>query len=118
MTAQPKEKHADYVREWYRALRKKNPYWSIERNARQRAEVIYRLGGRCNQCGITDIRVLEVHHVNHDGYKEREKHRGESAGKQLTSVRRTPEHFELLCSNCHKIKTLEFIYGKYRKSQS
>jgi hypothetical protein len=104
---QTKEAHRDYVREWYKKLRLKNPNWSIERNARQRAEIIYRLGGRCANCGIEDPRVLEAHHINNDGYLDRGKNSGNAAGKLLSLIRKAPERFQLLCANCHKIKTWE-----------
>jgi 5-methylcytosine-specific restriction endonuclease McrA len=71
-----------------------------------RLRVIALLGGHCLHCGVTDPRVLEVDHIN-----PRTKR---FAMNTLSLMKRTEEELleevsrcQLLCANCHKIKTLE-----------
>jgi len=84
------------------------PY--IREEARIRAHLL--LGNKCAVCGISDGRVLEVDHKNGGGCKERRKeHSKERNTLQLYwSIIREKEFREklqLLCANCHKIKTWE-----------
>lgn len=54
------------------------------------------LGGKCNLCGNNDIRCLERHHKD-----PRTKH----IQLYMTEKKSNLHLFELLCSNCHNIKT-------------
>lgn len=74
------------------------------RHALLRLEVIEKLGGRCATCGFADYRAIEIDHINGDGYKE--------SGRNLAFYRRIlkledTSRYQLLCINCHKIKTAE-----------
>lgn len=82
-------------REKYRTLNKKY-------HDELRLKVQKVLGGCCAHCGITDHRVLEIDHIDGGGRQEqlligvygiRKKILKDSTG------------YQLLCSNCHTIKT-------------
>jgi hypothetical protein len=76
------------------------------------------LGGRCSKCGITDIRVLQVDHVNGGGYADR---RGRDASWQYKDLLANPGKFQLLCANDNWIKRhekKEFRIGVYKTEQS
>lgn len=95
-----KNEHSAYIRNW----RKNNPY-NYERYKEQdrqlekmkRLKAIKLLGSKCINCGISDVRVLEGHHINgikNDRFAKRWwRHSNEIKDKII-----------LLCSNCHIIK--------------
>ena len=70
-----------------------------------RQEVIKKLGGKCVRCGFTDVRALQVDHVNGGGTREK---------KSLSSLafthrilEDTKGNYQLLCANCNWIKRYE-----------
>ena len=69
-----------------------------------RQEVINFLGGKCARCDWTDIRALQIDHVNGGGGKERKKlgNRG-----LLRRVLKHPTDYQLLCANHNWIKRAE-----------
>src|SRR6266436_2968228 len=71
----------------------------------RRDEAIVYLGGKCRDCGNFDKRVLEFHHS-----KERRNNGLTVAALFQGSwerLRKVLDVCELLCANCHKIKTLQ-----------
>ena len=76
-----------------------------DRQARQRLvdEAHEHLGGECSRCGIDDPRVLQVDHVNDDGAVERRSMRRDDIWKRVLAD--TSGRYQLLCANCHAIKT-------------
>jgi hypothetical protein len=66
------------------------------------------LGGRCVVCGITDIRMLTIDHVNGDG------HRGVT---KLAEILANPDRFQVLCANHHMLKTYKYGDQKPRKAE-
>ena len=80
---------------------------------RYRKEVIAFFGGRCIHCGFYNWRVLQLDHINGDGFKERT-NKGtnrRSSHKRWKYIREHPEEarrrFQLLCANCNWIKRHE-----------
>jgi hypothetical protein len=72
---------------------------------KRKRKVMNAYGGRCACCGIDDIRVLVLDHVNGGGTQ----HRAELSrrGQQMyTWVIREgfPEGFQVLCANCNLAK--------------
>lgn len=74
-----------------------------------RSKVIDGYGGKCNRCGFTDPRALQVDHVNGGGTQE-------TANRWKGSVRsflywlvnnNFPDGYQLLCANCNSIKRIE-----------
>jgi 5-methylcytosine-specific restriction endonuclease McrA len=73
--------------------------------AKQR-EIIATLGGRCIRCGNNDPRVLEIDHI--DGAKKlRPPHRFYSTPVRVNLWAREMGNLQVLCANCHRIKTWE-----------
>ena len=76
-----------------------------DRRARIRAVALY--GGKCQDCGVEDVRVLQFHHINGGG-RQAALTRGEKEGTRMVrliarSGERDPE-LALVCANCHLIR--------------
>lgn len=85
-------------------IRKNNDRYN--HNARQR--VVDLLGGKCKRCGFTDIRALQIDHINGGGYREIRKHSAKIRYKLvLKSVENKENKYQLLCANCNWIKRYE-----------
>lgn len=76
---------------------------------RNRDLVFTLLGGRCAHCGNDDWRVLQLDHKNGGGAEERRQFNTRGNWKQTGPyLRHILEHinqYQLLCANCHAIKT-------------
>lgn len=72
---------------------------------RVRSRAFMFLGGRCEECGNDDMRVLELDHALNNGLQER-RSMGTSANSTsvLRRVFRAPGDYRLLCANCHRIR--------------
>lgn len=57
------------------------------------------------RCGIDDKRVLEIDHVKGDGHLDREK--VVSIYRKILTSPRDDTKYQILCANCHRIKTIE-----------
>jgi hypothetical protein len=68
--------------------------------------VLKKLGNKCKKCGFTDDRVLQVDHVNNDGFKER-RNKISGAGLYRKVLKDKNNVYQLLCANCNWIKRLE-----------
>ena len=86
----------------------------VKRRAEQRRwnvklEVIRILGSVCKRCGLDDPRVLQVHHTNGGGSKERRQTeiKGGSFFTSIVKGEREISDLELLCCNCHAIHQYE-----------
>src|SRR3990172_5788234 len=119
-------KHQEYYQkrrtrnnEYRREKRQANPYFAnftpAQRRAydkrkyrRQRQELILRLCGLCTRCGLDDIRCLQIDHRNGGGHKERKEY-GWEYFKFLyrLSDEELGARYQILCANCHAIKTYE-----------
>lgn len=100
------EKCKKYQRRTY-ANRSKH-YQEYMRQTRQkyRMEAFEILGGaRCKRCGLDDLRVLQIDHVNGGGRGELSRIGGGNA--LVHQVRREPSKYQVLCANCNWIKRHE-----------
>lgn len=95
-----REKRRQYMREY----RKRNPKYvqkTYERKRvhykQKRESVITALGGKCIQCGLEDIRVLQFDHIDPLNNHKRSWDEVEKAIEQ--------GNIQLLCANCHAIKS-------------
>lgn len=69
-------------------------------------KAIAMLGGRCYRCGIDDWRVLQFDHIH--GQRGQRKHeRGHHMARMLLAGKVPAQIIQLLCANCHQIKSLE-----------
>jgi len=71
-----------------------------------REKAIEALGCKCAHCGMTDIRILEIDHKNGDGNLDRKKSRN-SIAYYKAIIEDAGQRFQLLCPNCHALKTFE-----------
>lgn len=92
----------------YLKNRPANLKWHKEHWASMRKELIDFMGGKCLFCGFTDIRALQIDHVNGGGRQETK------SNGSLKSPRHYQEHiqknranYQLLCANCNWIKKHE-----------
>ena len=112
-----KEYFKDSNRKWEeRNIQKVQQYrqqYSRDKREKIRKASLDLLGGKCCQCGITDIRVLEIDHIFNDGKIDRKETKDIQA--RLEKIIRHPERYQILCANCHSIKTYEFGWGKTNK---
>lgn len=100
----------EYQRVWREKNREKLRRYEANRKPRPnlRPRVVERLGSRCASCGTDDIRVLQVDHVHGGGEEDR---RSRTAVTIWRAILRGDEdgNFQLLCANCHLIKTLTCV---------
>lgn len=68
------------------------------------------LGGKCVICGIDDIRVLQIDHINNDGQNDRSSRRREFH-REIVEGKRSD--LQILCANHHSIKNWE-VYESNR----
>lgn len=64
-----------------------------------REQILERLGGRCANCGITDIRVLTIDHRFGGGSQHRRRNR--STLQYYQQILGDLDSFRLLCWNCN-----------------
>ena len=80
------------------------------RDARRKSEVFEQLGGICAYCELDDWRVLQIDHIHGDGRSDRGGGRTGGLYAVLRCMRASGwqgvrERFQLLCANCHMLKT-------------
>ena len=71
-----------------------------------RLTAIDKLGGKCIKCGISDERVLVFDHIEARNVNPRAE-RDKSGYQLFMEVIRGSKLYQLLCANCHMIKTKE-----------
>jgi len=59
----------------------------------------------CLICGFNDLRALQLDHVNNDGAEHRREIGGHRRTWRWIVKNRYPAGFQVLCANCHCIKT-------------
>jgi len=67
----------------------------------------------CENCGCSDVRLLEINHKNGGGTKERAK--GKSSNEFAWNIymgRRSVDDLNLLCKVCNALHALEMKFGK------
>uniref|UniRef100_A0A6M3IQ70 HNH endonuclease n=1 Tax=viral metagenome TaxID=1070528 RepID=A0A6M3IQ70_9ZZZZ len=68
------------------------------------------MGNKCGKCGIDDFRVLQVDHIDGNGYAERKQFKlsGNGTVKYYRHILEVNgEGYQLLCANCNWIKRYE-----------
>lgn len=77
--------------------------------ARTKGAIFGALGCMCNKCGFSDMRALQIDHINGDGAK----HRAETGAANsyyasiLKSILAGEKKYQILCANCNWIKKEE-----------
>lgn len=101
-----------------RSAKKKLTLDDIRRHDK-RDEMLKVFGGKCFECGSNDKRLLNFDHINP---RFKTGHRKNTRNEM--EAKRHPERFQLLCANCHWLKTLkeagcvpfyDFLLGRTKK---
>jgi len=77
------------------------------RHAKTREAMLDFFNRKCRICSFNDVRALEIDHVYGDGNI----HSSGTARRNRTpltvdKIIKAPHRFQLLCANCHRIKTV------------
>ncbi len=78
----------------------------------RKKEIFKLLGDKCKHCGITDIRVLQIDHINGGGCSEIKEKRTHGTMnyyylQMITNEDAFLKKYQLLCANCNWIKRYE-----------
>ena len=90
----------------------KNKYWDVtdykirkkDLHRRRKLELVKLLGNKCIKCGIDDIRVLDIDHID-PSLKVRPKNLHYPLNRRLKEWYDNISNLQLLCANCHRIHT-------------
>ncbi len=76
-------------------------------HAETRIQIFMLLGGpKCALCGYSANQdALQIDHIRGDGHTDRAKHAGGNISAKLRAIKENPERFQVLCGNCHNIKS-------------
>lgn len=78
----------------------------------KKIKLIQELGGKCVNCGYSDIRALDINHIDRQR-KKIPKKRQYTTLRRLKDWRENKGNLELMCANCHRIHTwVQMGYGK------
>ena len=104
-----KQEHPEHFREYNRKYRQehKSQYIQYTRKSHQklRTQVLEKYGSKCVRCGFSDVRALQIDHVNGGGIKEL---RGMTQHQYFKKVLADIEgKYQILCANCNWIKVDE-----------
>jgi len=78
--------------------------------AAMKLEVFTHYGNKCAHCGFSDIRALQMDHIDGNGMKDRKENGMGCSHMRYSKVlkdRTLLEKFQLLCANCNWIKRAE-----------
>lgn len=82
-----------------------------ERNLRIRNEMLEAYGGKCVNCGVANRDLLDLDHINDDGYLDRHRsEHGRTSAHMPDRLRKLgfpKDRYQLLCKNCNWLKELE-----------
>lgn len=92
-----------YYQQYYESNRTKRIRDSRTYHKNTRRALITLLGGKCKQCGFTDIRALQIDHVNGGGAKEKRMTKN-FYNYMLNKAINGSKDYQVLCANCNWIK--------------
>lgn len=72
-----------------------------------RERIVKLLGNRCCRCGFSDVRALQIDHVNGGGTRDRARLKGAIAYYIHIERNLNSGLYQLLCANCNWIKRVE-----------
>ena len=73
---------------------------------KRKLEIYEILGTRCVKCGFSDIRALQIDHINGGGSRER-KLIGDNTVRYHKFIMKNRDKYQILCANCNWIKRAE-----------
>ena len=67
---------------------------------------------KCQRCDFSDIRALQIDHINGDGHLERKRNNGNNKKVYFSIAFRmnkeeAKKRYQVLCANCNQIKVYE-----------
>jgi hypothetical protein len=74
---------------------------------KKRKKVVELLGNKCQRCGFTDWRTLQIDHVNGGGTKEKKSVKVTFSNYISKKILNGSKEYQLLCANCNWIKRYE-----------
>lgn len=100
-----KKEHKNWLKKYKNKHPEKLRETSRKYAFRLRSEVIEKYGGKCVGCGFSDLRALQIDHVDGGGTQERKKM---SNKMLLHKLKREPinKKYQILCANCNAIKRI------------
>lgn len=97
--------HYDLHLEKHEASQLRRAESDIQRVSRwkRRIRVLEKLGGKCADCGTTDVRLLQINHKDGNGHQERLRmiDRGTVMEAEIDNGNRSTEDLDLRCANCN-----------------
>ena len=81
-----------------------------------RRQAVAKLGDKCKHCGITDLRLLQIDHVDGGGGKELKKIG--VYGIYCKILKGDTKGYQLLCANCNWLKRHEENEVPYAKEKT
>lgn len=87
-------------------LIKTNHNRTLTQMTKYRVRLIQNIGPHCSECDNDDIRVLQLHHFNNNGFSERKKfrHHHNEYMYYLKHPDEVRKSLQVLCGNCHFTK--------------
>lgn len=103
MTSEELERKRAYERDYYRKHLETRKLAKMAFRRKMRVEAINLLGGKCCQCGESDIRCLQIDHINGGGRQERMRLKGPYAyyKKVIEAAKNNTNEYQCLCANCN-----------------
>ena len=102
------EKRRIYERDYSRTHRKEKEILRRIRYRKVKEEIFKLLGSKCCKCGFSDVRILQIDHVNGNGNKKRKGVWTYKFYKDiLNEIISGSKEYQLLCPNCNWIKAVE-----------
>lgn len=105
---------SDSGKTYYSKKKLEDPQWFINRMEqcrntlkKKRIKLIKLLGGKCVRCGFTDIRALQLDHINGGGTKLTKGKYSTIISNYLKNIEECKKEIQILCANCNWIKRHE-----------
>lgn len=110
-----KEKSKKYYNSNLNHHRKITNARSLKRKQENREFILKLLStSKCSDCDITDIRVLEFDHLP-EFKKKNDVSYLVSNGASINTIKEEISKCEIVCANCHKIRTISRSKNHYRR---
>jgi hypothetical protein len=103
-----KKKMKEYSQRNYLKYRSRKSLSNKKRWLNNRLKLLNYFGGKCERCGFSDYRALQIDHVYGNGAKEKSFYKlWKDPLKYLEKIKLNRSEYQLLCSNCNWIKKYE-----------
>jgi hypothetical protein len=95
---------------------RKIEYWK-KRNNQLRNAIFDKFGNKCARCGFSDVRALQIDHINGGGGREKKMLKNNNWALFQKVLADTTGKYQLLCANCNWIKKVENgeVGNQYKK---